>query len=80
MFGVKDPIPRGLRTRVLYKFLCVDSNACYVGETPRYNFSCKHQNLSKLYSRFLKTIHLHLFDVQVLIFQAKLLCWRFGFT
>ena len=34
MFGVKDP--RGLRTCVLYKFLCADSNACYVCETPRH--------------------------------------------
>ena len=32
MFGVKDPC--GLRTCVLYKFLCADSNACYVCETP----------------------------------------------
>ena len=36
MFGVKDPIPRGLRTCVVYKFLCAGSNACYVGETPRH--------------------------------------------
>ena len=36
MFGVKDPIPRGLRTCVVYKFLCEGSNACYVGETPRH--------------------------------------------
>ena len=35
MFGVKDPIPRGLRTCVVYKFLCASCNACYVGETPR---------------------------------------------
>ena len=34
MFGVKDP--RGLRTCVLYEFLCADSNACYVCETPRH--------------------------------------------
>ena len=36
MFGVKDPIPRGLRTCVVYKFLCAGSNACYVGETRRH--------------------------------------------
>ena len=36
MFGVKDPIPRGLRTCVVYKFLCASCNACYVGETPRH--------------------------------------------
>ena len=32
----------------------------------------KHQKLSKLYSRFLETIHLHLFDIRVSIFQTKL--------
>ena len=36
MFGVKDPIPRGLRTCVVYKFLCAGCNACYVGETSRH--------------------------------------------
>ena len=27
IFGVKDPIPRGLRTCLVYKFLCEGSNA-----------------------------------------------------
>ena len=35
MFGVKDPIPCGLRTGVVYTFVCADCNACYVGETTR---------------------------------------------
>ena len=30
-FGVKDPIPRGLRACEVYKFLCAGCNACYVG-------------------------------------------------
>ena len=29
MFGVKDPIPRGLRAGVVCKFLCAGCNACY---------------------------------------------------
>ena len=33
MFGMKDPIPGELRSRVAYKFACVGCNACYVGET-----------------------------------------------
>ena len=33
MFGMKDPIPGGLRSRVLYKFACAGCNACYVAET-----------------------------------------------
>ena len=33
LFSVKDPIPRGLRTGVVYKFLCASCSACYVGET-----------------------------------------------
>ena len=36
IFYVKDPIPRGLRTCVVYKFLCAGRNAYYVGETSRH--------------------------------------------
>ena len=36
MFGMKDPIPGGLRSRVVYKFACAGCNACYVGETARH--------------------------------------------
>ena len=36
MFGVKDSIPPGLRTSVVYKFLCAGCNACDVGETSRH--------------------------------------------
>ena len=44
MFGVKDPITRGLCAGMVYKVLCVGCNACYVGETTRH-FStrvCEH--------------------------------------
>ena len=33
LFGVKDPVPDGLRSRVVYKFVCAGCNPCYVGET-----------------------------------------------
>ena len=36
LFSVKDAIPKGLRTRVVYKFSCASCNACYVGETSRH--------------------------------------------
>lgn len=36
MFGVKDPIPGGLRSRVVYKYALSGSNASYVGETVRH--------------------------------------------
>ena len=35
LFNVKDAVPEGLRTRVVYKFSCASCNACYVGETSR---------------------------------------------
>ena len=38
LFGVKDPVPDGLRSRVVYKFVCAGCNAWYVGETCRYFF------------------------------------------
>ena len=36
LFNVKDAVPEGLHTRVVYKFLCTSCNACYVGETSRH--------------------------------------------
>ncbi|CAH3190323.1 unnamed protein product [Porites lobata] len=36
LFNVKDAVPEGLRTRVVYKFSCASCNAGYVGETSRH--------------------------------------------
>ena len=36
MFSVKDPVPLDLRSRVVYKFLCAECNACYIRETSRH--------------------------------------------
>ena len=36
LFNLKDAVPEGLRTRVVYKFSCASCNACYVGETSRH--------------------------------------------
>lgn len=36
MFSVKDSIPGELRSRVVYKFLCANCNASYIGETNRH--------------------------------------------
>ena len=44
------------------------------------NCSCKHQKLLTFHSRFVETIPLHSFNIQVLILQTKLFCRRFGFT
>ena len=33
MLSLKDPIPCGLRSRLVYKFSCAGCSACYVGET-----------------------------------------------
>ena len=44
MFGVKDPIPGGLRSRVVYKFVCAGCNACYDGETTRHFSTCIHEH------------------------------------
>ena len=38
LLGVKDPFADGLRSRVVYKFVCAGCNAWYVGETCRYFF------------------------------------------
>ena len=36
LFGVKDPVPDGLRSHVVYKFVCAGCNACYIAETCRH--------------------------------------------
>jgi len=46
LFGVKDPIPGGLRSRVVYKFTCAGCNACYVSETSRHFFTCVREHLA----------------------------------
>ena len=33
LFIVKDPVADGLRSRVVFKFVCAGCNAWYVGET-----------------------------------------------
>ena len=35
-FSTKDSVPRGSRSRVVYKFVCAGCNACYIGETFRH--------------------------------------------
>ena len=36
MFNVKDPIPKFLKSFVVYKFICPGCNASYIGETTRH--------------------------------------------
>ena len=36
LFSVKDPVPNGLRSCVVYKFSGAGCAACYVGETTRH--------------------------------------------
>ena len=36
MFSVKDSVPQGLRSGVVYKFSCAGCNASYIGETSRH--------------------------------------------
>ena len=36
MFNVKDPIPKTIKSFVVYKFLCPGCNSCYIGEKTRY--------------------------------------------
>ena len=36
MFNVKYPIPKSLKSFVVYKFVCPGCNACYIGETTRH--------------------------------------------
>ena len=55
LFGMKDPIPGELRSRLAYKFTCAGCYACYVGETV-WNFSMrlKEHLASDRYSHIFK--------------------------
>ena len=57
MFGAKDPIPGGLRSRVVYKFTCAGCNACYVGETfRRFSTRVKEHLASDMASHIFKQL------------------------
>ena len=45
LFCVKDPVPDGLRSRLVYKFVCVGCNACYVSETCRHFYTRVREHL-----------------------------------
>ena len=40
LFSVKDPIPGGLRSRVVYKLACAGCNACYVKQPDIFHHAC----------------------------------------
>ena len=56
-FILKIRVPRGLRSRVVYKFSCTRCNACYIGETIRHFSTCVNEHLS---SDKLSNIYKHL--------------------
>ena len=45
MFSVKDSVPQGLCSRVVYKFSCADCNASYIGETTRHLYTRVREHL-----------------------------------
>ena len=56
--GVKDPIPRGLPTCLVYKVLCAGGDACYVGETSRHLSTRMREHLvSDRTSHIFKHLH-----------------------
>lgn len=46
LFSVKDSVPRELRSRVVYKFICACCNACHIGETGRHFSTRVREHLS----------------------------------
>ena len=59
LFSTKDKVPYGLKSYVIYKFLCTGCNASYVGETYRHISTRSHEHLetdksSNIYQHLLK--------------------------
>ena len=72
MFGVKDPIPRGLRTCVVYKFLYAGCNACYVGETSRHLSTHVSERLVSVGPLTFSDIYLILHNVALFVLMSVL--------
>ena len=47
MFSSKDPIPKSLRSRVVYKLCCTGCNSVYVGETCRHFSTRVREHISR---------------------------------
>ena len=61
LFSTKDKVPYGLKSYVVYKFLCAVCNASYVGETYRHISTRTHEHLetdksSNIYQHLLKNL------------------------
>ena len=61
LFSTKDKVPYGLKSYVVYKFLCAGCNASYVGETYRHISTRTHEHLetdksSNIYQHLLKNL------------------------
>ena len=59
LFPAKDKVPYGLKSCVIYKFLCAGCNSSYVGETYRHISTRTHEHLetdksSNIYRHLLK--------------------------
>ena len=46
-FSYKDPLPFHLQSLIIYKFVCVNSKVCYVGETTRHFITRINEHLHK---------------------------------
>ena len=64
LFGVKDPVPDGLRSHVVYKFLCAGSNTFYIAETCRHLESTWLETGSLTFSSIRKILHIVALCVQ----------------
>ena len=61
LFSTKDQVPYGLKSYVIYKFLCAGCNASFVGETYRHISTRTHEHLktdksSNIYWHLLKNL------------------------
>ena len=73
VFSTKDKVPYGLKSYVVYKFLCDGCNASYVGETSRHISTRTHEHLetdksSNIYQHLLKLRYANRFVMRT-VFQ-----------
>ena len=62
MYNVKDPIPKSLKSFVVYKFVSPGCNACYMGET----LAISQQGLRSIWKRIKNPTYLHILEIMKL--------------
>ena len=78
---MKDSVPGGLRSCVVYKFVCAGCNACYVGETchlfsTRVREHLASDRASQIFKHLQDSEHCHVQQIVSMFWMTPLLLFN----